>query len=67
MCQANFASSYKLAEKLSDRLDEMSKDLTTMIEEINVSSSALKNSSKADDTVRELHSFQSIQTKKQSL
>jgi hypothetical protein len=41
---------YKLAEKLSERLDDMGKDLTSMVEEINASSSALKNS-KTDDPV----------------
>ena len=43
--------SYKLAEKLSERLDEMSKDLASMVEEINASSSSLKNS-KTNDPVR---------------
>jgi nuclear pore complex protein Nup62 len=40
-----------LAEKLSDRLDEMGKDLTSMIEEINNASSSLSKTSKADDPV----------------
>ena len=48
---ANFVTSYKLAEKLTDRLDEMGKDLTTMIDEINASSSTLSTNSKADDPV----------------
>ena len=43
--------SYKLAEKLSDRLDEMGKDLTSMIEEINDASSSLNKNSKSDDPV----------------
>ncbi|KAI4135619.1 MAG: hypothetical protein LQ347_000515 [Umbilicaria vellea] len=42
---------YKLAEKLSDRLDEMGKDLTSMIEEINTASTSLSKNSKADDPV----------------
>lgn len=42
---------YKLAEKLSDRLDEMGKDLGSMIEEINDASSSLNKNSKADDPV----------------
>lgn len=42
---------YKLAEKLSDRLDEMGKDLVSMAEEINASSSALDKTGKADDPV----------------
>jgi nuclear pore complex protein Nup62 len=42
---------YNLAEKLSDRLDEMGKDLGSMIEEINDASSSLNKNSKADDPV----------------
>lgn len=44
--------SYKLAEKLSDRLDEMGKDLKSMIEEINSASLTLNKTNKADDPVR---------------
>ena len=43
--------SYQLAEKLSDRLDEMGKDLTGMIEEINDASSTLSKNSNTDDPV----------------
>lgn len=46
-----FACRYKLAEKLSDRLNDMGKDLTSMIEEINDASARLSKSSKADDPV----------------
>ena len=46
-----FASRYKLAENLSDRLNDMGKDLTSMIEEINDASARLSKSSKADDPV----------------
>ena len=43
--------SYQLAYKLSDRLDEMGKDLTSMIEEINDASSTLSKNVKTDDPV----------------
>lgn len=42
---------YKLAEKLTDRLDDMGKDLTKMIKEINDMSSAVSKGSKPDDPV----------------
>jgi nuclear pore complex protein Nup62 len=42
---------YKMAEKLTDRLDEMGKDLTSMIQEINTASAALSKTSKPDDPV----------------
>ena len=42
---------YKLAEKLTDRLDEMGKDLTKMIKEINDMSGSLSKGSKPDDPV----------------
>jgi nuclear pore complex protein Nup62 len=42
---------YKMAEKLSDRLDDMGKDLGAMIEEINSASSNLSKTSKPDDPV----------------
>ena len=42
---------YKLAEKLTDRLDDMGKDLTSMIEAINEASASLSKSNKADDPV----------------
>lgn len=43
--------SYQLANKLSERLDEMGKDLGNMIEEINDASSTLSKTGKADDPV----------------
>ena len=49
------AHRYQLAGRLSERLDEMSKDLTTMIEEINDASSSLSKNNKQDDPVR--HSY----------
>ena len=42
---------YKLAEKLTDRLDDMGKDLSKMIKEINDMSSGLSKGSKPDDPV----------------
>ena len=43
---------YKLAEKLTDRLDDMGKNLTSMIEAINDASASLSKSNKTDDPVR---------------
>ncbi|RKF64136.1 putative nuclear pore glycoprotein p62, partial [Erysiphe neolycopersici] len=40
---------YKLAEKLTDRLDEMGKNLTSMINAINDASTVLSKTGKADD------------------
>ncbi|MCJ1442016.1 MAG: FG-nucleoporin nsp1 [Stictis urceolatum] len=45
---------YKLAEKLSDRLDEMGKDLNGMVEEINDASSHLTKNSKPDDPLSQI-------------
>jgi nuclear pore complex protein Nup62 len=42
---------YKLAEKLTDRLDDLGKDLTGMIEAINDASTTLSKTSKTDDPV----------------
>jgi hypothetical protein len=42
---------YKLAEKLTDRLDDMGKDLTKMIKDINDMSAGLSKGSKPDDPV----------------
>jgi hypothetical protein len=42
---------YKLAEKLSDRLNELNRDLTEMIEEINSTSQTLSKTGKPDDPV----------------
>ena len=49
--------SYQIASKLSERLDEMGNDLTTMIEEINDASSTLSKTGKADDPVSLLSVF----------
>jgi nuclear pore complex protein Nup62 len=40
-----------LAEKLSERLDEMGKDLTSMIEEVNGASATLSKTNRADEPV----------------
>lgn len=45
---------YKLAEKLTDRLDDMGKDLTKMIKEINDMSGALSKGSKTDDPLSQI-------------
>lgn len=49
--KTNVTTSYKLAEKLSERLDDMGKDLTSMIEEVNGASSTLTKTNKADEPV----------------
>jgi hypothetical protein len=48
---SDFQSSYKLAEKLSERLDEVGKDLGSMIEEVNNASATLSKTNKADEPV----------------
>ncbi|BAE62858.1 Nsp1-like C-terminal region-domain-containing protein [Aspergillus flavus] len=45
---------YKLAEKLSERLDEMGKDLTSMIEEVNGASATLSKTNKADEPISQI-------------
>ncbi|KAK4136341.1 hypothetical protein BT67DRAFT_439339 [Trichocladium antarcticum] len=45
---------YQLAEKLTDRLDDMGKDLTKMIKEINDMSSTLGKGSKPDDPLTQI-------------
>lgn len=42
---------YKVAEKLTDRLDEMGKNITSMIEAINDASTSVSKNAKADDPV----------------
>jgi nuclear pore complex protein Nup62 len=49
--RTNTWNSYKLAEKLQDRLNELNKDLTEMIEEINRTSQDLSKTGKPDDPV----------------
>nr|7TBI_M1 Chain M1, Nsp1 [Saccharomyces cerevisiae]7TBI_M2 Chain M2, Nsp1 [Saccharomyces cerevisiae]7TBI_M3 Chain M3, Nsp1 [Saccharomyces cerevisiae]7TBI_M4 Chain M4, Nsp1 [Saccharomyces cerevisiae]7TBJ_M1 Chain M1, NUP62 [Homo sapiens]7TBJ_M2 Chain M2, NUP62 [Homo sapiens]7TBJ_M3 Chain M3, NUP62 [Homo sapiens]7TBJ_M4 Chain M4, NUP62 [Homo sapiens]7TBK_M1 Chain M1, NUP62 [Homo sapiens]7TBK_M2 Chain M2, NUP62 [Homo sapiens]7TBK_M3 Chain M3, NUP62 [Homo sapiens]7TBK_M4 Chain M4, NUP62 [Homo sapie len=45
---------YKLAEKLTDQLDEMGKDLAKMIKEINDMSNTLSKGSKPDDPLTQI-------------
>ncbi|MCJ1287276.1 FG-nucleoporin nsp1 [Xylographa opegraphella] len=45
---------YKLAEKLADRLNEMGKDLTSMVENINDVSSNLSKNGKSDDALSQI-------------
>jgi nuclear pore complex protein Nup62 len=45
---------YKLAEKLTDRLDDMGKDLTKMIKDINDMSAGLSKGSKPDDPLTQI-------------
>ncbi|KAL8768823.1 MAG: hypothetical protein Q9203_002737 [Teloschistes exilis] len=45
---------YQLAEKLSTRLDEMGKDLVSMIEEINDASSSLNKTAKPNDPLSQV-------------
>lgn len=42
---------YKLAEKLSERLDEMEKDLGSMVEEVNAANASLSRNGKGDEPV----------------
>lgn len=50
-----FTCRYKLAEKLSERLDEMGKDLTSMIEEVNGASATISKTNRADEPVSYCH------------
>ncbi|KAI5862092.1 Nsp1-like C-terminal region-domain-containing protein [Durotheca rogersii] len=45
---------YKLAEKITERLDEMGRDLTKMIKEINDISSTLSKGNKPDDPLSQI-------------
>lgn len=42
---------YKLAERLGERLEDMGRDLTSMIEEINAANAGLSKPNKADEPV----------------
>ena len=59
---ADDPSRYKLAERLSDKLDEMGKDLKSMIEQINDASTTLGKTSKTDDPVSHRSSRASLIT-----
>ena len=50
-CAVLIVCSYKTAEKVSERLTEMGKDLTSMIEEINAASAMISKTTKPDDPV----------------
>ncbi|KAG5289752.1 nucleoporin nsp1 [Histoplasma ohiense] len=45
---------YKLAERLSERLNEMAQDLTSMIEEVNSASSTLSKTTKTDEPISQI-------------
>ncbi|KAK2790337.1 FG-nucleoporin nsp1 [Onygenales sp. PD_12] len=45
---------YKLAERLSERLNEMGQDLTSMIEEVNSASATLSKTTKADEPISQI-------------
>ncbi|PGH33849.1 nuclear pore complex protein Nup62 [[Emmonsia] crescens] len=45
---------YKLAERLSERLNEMGQDLTSMIEEVNSASSTMSKTTKADEPISQI-------------
>ncbi|KAJ5888337.1 hypothetical protein N7495_008378 [Penicillium taxi] len=45
---------YKLAENLNERLDEMGKDLTSMIEEVNGASATLSKTNRADEPISQI-------------
>ncbi|KAI5289785.1 hypothetical protein KEM54_003220 [Ascosphaera aggregata] len=47
-------NTYKLAERVSDRLNGMNQDLTSIIEEINATSTSLNKSSDADEPVSQI-------------
>lgn len=49
--RANVESRYKLAEKVADRLNDLNKDLSDVIEEINGVSSTISKTSNPDDPV----------------
>lgn len=46
---------YKLAEKLSEKLDGMEKDLSGMVDEINAANASLSKNGKADEPVSSYH------------
>lgn len=58
----DYLHSYKLAEKLSERLDEMGKDLTSMIEEVNGASATLSKTNRADEPVSPSGTSVSLET-----
>ncbi|RMD41553.1 hypothetical protein DV735_g3556, partial [Chaetothyriales sp. CBS 134920] len=45
---------YKLAEKLQERLDDMGRDLETMVEEVNAANASLHKNGKADEPITQI-------------
>lgn len=45
---------YKLAEKLGERLDEMEKDLGSMVEEVNAANASLSRNGKGDEPITQI-------------
>ncbi|KIX07656.1 uncharacterized protein Z518_02309 [Rhinocladiella mackenziei CBS 650.93] len=45
---------YKLAEKLGDRLEEMERDLNSMVEEVNAANASLSKDGKADEPITQI-------------
>ncbi|KIW11168.1 hypothetical protein PV08_10468 [Exophiala spinifera] len=45
---------YKLAEKLGEKLDEMERDLGSMIEEVNAANASLSKNGKADEPITQI-------------
>lgn len=52
---------YKLAEKLAEKLDDMGRDLEGMVEEVNSANSSLSKTGKADEPVSGKHSIPILQ------
>ncbi|RMZ85421.1 hypothetical protein DV737_g792, partial [Chaetothyriales sp. CBS 132003] len=45
---------YKLAEKLQERLDDMGRDLETMVDEVNAANASLHKNGKADEPITQI-------------
>ncbi|KEF62297.1 uncharacterized protein A1O9_00269 [Exophiala aquamarina CBS 119918] len=45
---------YKLAEKLGERLEEMERDLASMVEEVNAANTSLSKNGKADEPITQI-------------
>ena len=53
---------YKMAEKLDERLGDMGKDLSSMVDEVNAANASLSKNGKADEPVSMLTPWQSTLT-----
>lgn len=53
---------YKIAEKLDERLGDMGKDLSSMVDEVNAANASLSKNGKADEPVSMLTPWQSTLT-----